>query len=84
MYAIRSYYVLGSNTAAEFAARAALGLGATVKVFDNNIFELRNLEEKLGQRIFTSVLYPTILKKALKSADVVLGAMAYNSSYNFV
>ncbi len=75
--------ILGSNTAAEFAARAALGLGATVKVFDNNIFELRNLEEKLGQRIFTSVLYPTILKKALKSADVVLGAMAYNSGAKF-
>ena len=47
--------ILGSGTAAEFAARAALGLGATVKVFDDNISALKKLEEKLSQRIFTSV-----------------------------
>ena len=75
--------ILGATTASEFAARAALGLGATVKVFDENIFNLRNLEEKLGQRIFTSVLYPNVLRKALKSADVVLGAMSTNSPLRF-
>ena len=75
--------ILGSKTAAEFAARAAIGLGATVKIFDDDIFSLRQLEEKLGQRIFTSVLYPNVLKKALKSADVVLGAMSFNSNPTF-
>ena len=75
--------ILGAKTAAEFAARAALGLGATVKVFDDNMFNLQQLEEKLGQRIFTSVLYPNVLKKALKSADVVLGAMSFNSNPTF-
>jgi alanine dehydrogenase len=67
--------ILGSDTAAEFAARAALGLGAIVKVFDDNICSLRRLEEKLSQRIFTSVYYPKVVRKALKSADAVLGAM---------
>jgi alanine dehydrogenase len=67
--------ILGSGTAAEFAARAALGLGATVKVFDDNISALNKLEEKLSQRIFTSVFYPKVVRKALKSADAVLGAM---------
>lgn len=67
--------ILGSGTAAEYAARAALGLGAIVKVFDDNIGSLRNLEDKLPQRIFTSVFYPKVVKKALKSADAVLGAM---------
>ncbi len=67
--------ILGSGTAAEYAARAALGLGAIVKVFDDNISSLRKLEEKLPQRIFTSVFYPKVVKKALKSADAVLGAM---------
>jgi alanine dehydrogenase len=67
--------ILGSGTAAEYAARAALGLGAIVKVFDDNIGSLRRLEEKLQQRIFTSVFYPKVVKKALKSADAVLGAM---------
>ena len=67
--------ILGSGTAAEYAARVALGLGAMVKVFDDNINSLRHLEEKLQQRIFTSVFYPKVVKKALKSADAVLGAM---------
>lgn len=75
--------ILGATTAAEFAARAALGLGATVKIFDDDLFNLRSLEEKLGQRIFTSVLYPNVLGKALKSADVVLGAMSTNSNLKF-
>jgi len=67
--------ILGSGTAAEFAARAALGLGAIVKVFDDNISSLRKLEQKLPQPIFTSVFYPKVMRKALKSADAVLGAM---------
>lgn len=67
--------ILGSGTAAEYAARAALGLGAIVKVFDDNISSLRKLEEKLPQPIFTSVYYPKVMKKALKSADAILGAM---------
>ena len=75
--------ILGAGTAAEFAARTALGLGATVKIFDDNVYDLRLLEEKLGQRIFTSVLYPKVLKKALKSADAVLGAMSVNTNLKF-
>ncbi len=67
--------ILGSGTAAEFAARAAMGLGAMVKVFDDNISSLRNLEKRLPQPIFTSVFYPKVMRKALKSADAVLGAM---------
>ncbi|WP_372773749.1 alanine dehydrogenase [Mangrovibacterium sp.] len=75
--------ILGATTAGEFAARAAIGLGASVKVFDNNILKLRKLEETLGHQVFTSVLYPNVLKKALKSADVVLGAMSVNKAPTF-
>lgn len=75
--------ILGSGTAAEYAARAALGLGAIVKVFDDNISSLRKLEDKLPQRIFTSVFYPKVVKKALKSADAVLGAMPVGMSPSF-
>ena len=75
--------ILGSGTAAEFAARAALGLGAIVKVFDDNICSLRSLEDKLPQRIFTSVYYPKVVRKALKSADAVLGAMPVGSQPSF-
>jgi len=68
--------VLGAGTVGEFAARSALGLGASVKVFDNNIHKLRRLQAILGQRIATSVLQPTVLETALKSADVVIGAIS--------
>ncbi len=67
--------ILGAGTAGEYAARTALGLGAVVKVFDLSINKLRNLQDKLGTRIFTSVLQPRVLAKALRSADVVIGAI---------
>ncbi len=69
--------ILGAGTAGEFAAKAAIGLGATVKVFDNSYRNLRELELNLGQRVFTSVLHPQTLTKALKSADAVLGSLRY-------
>ncbi|HHJ10000.1 MAG TPA: alanine dehydrogenase [Bacteroidetes bacterium] len=67
--------ILGAGTAAEYAARAALGLGAIVKVFDDSVYKLKRLETYLGQRIQTSVFHPRVLTKALKSADVVIGAV---------
>jgi alanine dehydrogenase len=75
--------IIGSGTAAEFAARSALGLGIVVKVFDSSVDDLSKMEEKLCQRIFTSVFYPRVLKKALLSADVVIGAMPFNSTPKF-
>ena len=70
--------ILGAGTAGEFAARASLGLGATVKIFDNSYNNLREVERNLGQRVFTSVLHPQAVTKALKSADVVLGCLHYS------
>lgn len=70
--------IIGSGTVGEFAARSALGLGAQVKVFDNNTYKLRRLQRMLGQRIATSVIQPAVLAKALTSADVVIGAMSSN------
>jgi len=67
--------ILGAGTAAEFAARAALGLGAMVKVFDNSIKRLMDLQNILGQRLFTSIFHPQVLEKVLKTADVVIGTL---------
>lgn len=67
--------ILGAGTLGEFAARTALGLGATVKVFDHSLTRLRHLNEVLGQKVFTSVFHKPVLEKALASADVVIGAM---------
>jgi alanine dehydrogenase len=67
--------ILGANTAGEYAARAAIGLGSTVKIFDNSLPRLRSFQNVLGQRLQTSVFHPQVLKKALKSADVLIGAI---------
>jgi len=67
--------ILGAGTVGEFAARAAMGLGAMVKVFDNSIYRLRRLQNNLNTRVFTSIIQPKVLLKALKTADVVIGAI---------
>ena len=67
--------VIGAGTVGEYAIRSALGLGAAVKVFDNSLSRLRRLQNDLGQRIYTSVLNPKVLGKALRRADVVIGAL---------
>ncbi|HRP52731.1 MAG TPA: alanine dehydrogenase [Fluviicola sp.] len=67
--------VLGAGTVSEFAIRGAIGLGASVKVFDNSLSRLRRLQNTLGTRIYTSVLQPKVLAKAIRRADVVIGAI---------
>ncbi len=75
--------IIGTSTAAEYAARVALNLGILVKVFDTSVYDLSKLEEKLGRPVFTSVFYPKVLKKALLSADAVIGAMMFNTTPKF-
>jgi alanine dehydrogenase len=67
--------ILGAGTAGEFAAKTAIGLGASVKVFDNSITKLRRLQNNLSQRIFTSTIQQKSLLKALRRCDVAIGAM---------
>ncbi len=67
--------IIGAGTVGEFATRAAMGLGASVKVFDKSIYRLRRLQSDLGQRIYTSVIQPEELKQALMKADVAIGAL---------
>jgi alanine dehydrogenase len=59
----------------EFAARAALAMGASVKVFDNNVYRLKRLQDTLGHRVWTSVIEPRILAKQLKTCEVAIGAL---------
>lgn len=67
--------VIGAGTVGEFATRAALGVGASVKVFDKSIYRLRRLQSILGQRIWTSIIQPDVLQQALLQADVAVGAL---------
>ena len=67
--------ILGAGTVGEFAARSAIGLGANVKIFDNSITKLRNIQTNLHQIVYTSTLQPKNLLKSLKRCDVAIGAM---------
>ena len=67
--------IIGADIIGEFATRNALALGASVKVFDNNVSRLQRLQNNLGQRVWTSVLEPTILAKQLKTCEVAVGAL---------
>ncbi len=67
--------VIGAGTVGEFAVRAALGLGASVKVFDSSLSRLRRLQNDIGTRVYTSILNPKVLAKSLKRADVAIGAL---------
>lgn len=67
--------IIGAGTVGEFATRAAIGLGADVRVFDNSISRLRRLQNSIGQRVSTSTIQPKVLAKALMRADVVIGAV---------
>ena len=67
--------VIGAGTVGEYATRSALGLGASVKVFDTSITRLRNLQVKVGRPLYTSTLQPKYLMKALRRCDVAIGAL---------
>ena len=67
--------ILGAGTVAEYAARAAFGLGAEVRIFDNELYKLRRIKHKLGNQAFTSTIDSVTLAQSLKSADVVIGAL---------
>ncbi|QYA26308.1 alanine dehydrogenase [Gramella sp. MT6] len=67
--------IIGAGTVGEFATRSAIGLGASVKVFDSSLTKLRNIQANLGNTFYTSTIQPKNLSKALKRADVVIGAV---------
>ena len=67
--------VIGAGTVGDYAIRAALGLGASVKVFDNSMSRLRRLQNNSSTRLYTSVIQPKSLAKAIQNADVVIGAL---------
>ena len=71
--------IIGAGIVGEYAARTALAMGASVKIFDNSIYRLKRLQNNIGGRLWTSVIEPKILAKQLKTCDVAVGALAGHS-----
>lgn len=74
--------ILGASTAGEYAARAALGLGAEVKIVDHSIKRLTEIQQLLGQRVYTTNFHPQIIEKILKTADVVIATIIPEDTQN--
>jgi alanine dehydrogenase len=67
--------IIGSGTVGEYAARAALTLGAEVQIYDNHLYKLRRIKHTLGHQLYTSTIDTVMLSETLKTADVVIGAL---------
>ncbi len=67
--------ILGAGMVAEYATRTALGLGAEVRIFDNNIYKLKRIQNQVGRPLYTSAIDPFYLEQELVTADVAIGAM---------
>lgn len=67
--------ILGAGVVAEYATRAALGLGAEVRIFDNNIYKLMRLQKQIGRQLYTSSIDNLVLERELITADVAIGAI---------
>src|SRR5918997_537963 len=71
--------IIGAGIVGEFAARAALALGASVKIFDNSVYRLKRVQNNIGHRLWTSVIEPRMLAKQLKTCEVAVGALSNSS-----
>ncbi len=67
--------ILGADVIGQWAARTALGYGAHVIVLDTELGSLRTLENTLDRSVTTAVASDHYLRRAVRSADVVVGAM---------
>jgi alanine dehydrogenase len=67
--------ILGAGTVGEYAARAALGLGANIEIYDNHLYKLRRIKHALGQPIHTSSMDTVTLSDSLTEADVLICAI---------
>lgn len=67
--------IIGAGTVGTCAARTAVGMGANVKVFDRSLARLKRLQQNLPFPVYTCVIQPKILEKALRRCDVAIGAM---------
>jgi alanine dehydrogenase len=74
--------ILGAGTVAEYAARAAIGMGADVKIFDQHIYRLQRLKYAIGQPVYTSIIESNTLSKAIERADVVIGCLRPDDGYS--
>ncbi|MEM6343061.1 MAG: alanine dehydrogenase [Bacteroidota bacterium] len=66
--------IIGAGTVGFNAAQTAMGMGARVRILDEEIYKLRRIEKELGVNVYTSVAQGNYVYDAVTSSDVVIGA----------
>ena len=69
--------VIGAGIGGMAAARSAIGLGATVRMFDTDVYRLREAAAQLGDGVITSAMHPKVVVTALRTADVVIASQTH-------
>ena len=67
--------VIGAGAAGASAARAAVGMGAHVEIFDVNLPRLRYLDEVFDGRLQTKMSTPLDIAESVKRSDLVIGSV---------
>ncbi len=67
--------IIGAGTVGSTAARAFLGTGASVTVMDGALERLRRLLATVSEKINTVLATPYNIERAVRRADVVVGAV---------
>ncbi len=67
--------IIGAGNVGEYATKTALSLGASVRIFDDDIYKLMQLKSRIGRHLHTSTFDPVYLQYQLLSADVLITAL---------
>lgn len=67
--------IIGGGTVGTHAAKIACGFGAKVYLLDTNIERLRYLSDIMPKNCFLLLSSPTTIRRLLKEADLVVGAV---------
>lgn len=68
--------ILGAGVVGKAAIANAVGLGASVTVFDRSVVALSKIIDIYGSRVITQLQDPIALADSLKDADLVVGSVA--------
>jgi len=67
--------IIGGGTVGTNAAKIAMGMGADVTIFDNNLARLRYLDDLFFGRIRTQFSTPHSIAQAMPTTDLLIGAV---------
>lgn len=66
--------ILGAGIVGSAALKIAVGMGAYVHIFDNNIDALRNIDDHYGSRVTTIYSNESLIEKSVVNSDLLIGA----------